>query len=140
VACLERKIIDDEDLTALAVHNAAYDALRERMRDVRAEISNGGGNGEAHQSKVYSPELREKLQQSLRGFLQRPMMDGTLLENATREVLLSDAERYENYAEGNAREGRFLRAVAKKVPDEKKVKDVFSEQQLQRLYDRAKKG
>jgi hypothetical protein len=135
IACLRRRIGDSESLCQQALDAAARSALREVMRDVRDSI--GNSNGEAHQPKTFSAETQEGIAKACRGFLERPLMDGTLLGQATLEQVLSDHDRYKAYAEGNAREARFLALVAKPLVQGQQVSEVWDEAKLKKAYARS---
>jgi hypothetical protein len=133
ITCLRRRIGDSENLCQQALDAAARSALREVMRDVRDSI----GNGETHQPKTFSAQTQEGIAKACRGFLERPLMDGTLLGKATLEQVESDRNRYEAYAAGNAREARFLDLVAKRLKKGQKVSDVWDEKKLKKAYARS---
>lgn len=114
---------------------AARNLLREAMRGVRATA----GVTENGQPKTFDADQQEAIVNACRGFLDRPLMSGKRLGDATRADLLADAQRYEQYAEGNAREARFLFAVADKVKDGQSVRDVLDEDKLRKLHERAQK-
>lgn len=135
VTALEQRIRNTPTLLELAIHQAAYDTLRMSMRDTRHKISTPPGGTQRH----YSREEQEAIVDAVKGFYSRPLMDGTLLRDATGEVLLRDAERYEAQASGCAREAKFLRLVAAKVSPGQKVGDVWTEDELEKLFQKAKK-
>lgn len=127
------EIDSDPEMRLEAVRTAAMDAVMVAQREFRSQIINGGT------PKTYSREMQRRLQQSVVGFFSWPMMNGSRLADATKELLETDAARYQANAEGNARNASFLRAVAAKVGEGQKVKDVFSEEQLTKLMEKAKR-
>ncbi len=136
VPILEEQIERSSELRKLALHQAAYDTLRMVMRGVREEISSPAPEGGTQ--RHHPREQQERIAEIYRGFYSRPLMDGTILGSATRDLLIRDAERYEGQALGCTREAKFLRLVATRVTEEgQKVEEVWTEKELEVLFKKA---
>jgi hypothetical protein len=136
---LEKQILDDDRLLLQAIHLAAYDALTSIQCKVRSTIAQDRSAPlESQRPKTFSKDFQSEISQSMGKFYAWPMMDGRALAMATREDVLLDAERYKRNAFGNLKNAKFLEAVAAKMKERQAVKEVWSEEQLQALMDKAK--
>jgi hypothetical protein len=67
-----------------------------------------------------------------------PLEGGLLLRDAHREDVLKNASRYQRLAKTHAHRGLWLQAIANRMSDDTHcVKDILSENDVQRLYEEA---
>lgn len=128
------KISEEASLVEQALRGLAVDALMEAQRRARAKITKS-----VTKPKVYTEEMQEAVTKACARFLHWPMMDGTLLGDATKTHLLKDAERYKANADGNLRNMKFLSLVAERLEDKQKVKEVFTDEELAKIMHKVSK-
>ena len=133
----EREIQQDSVLRNEAVRLAAYDALTGAQCYTRQHITKSAA---AYVPKTYSKEMQEEVERRSSKWFSWPLMCGILLRNANKEQILEDAVRYQQMADGNARNAKFLRLVAGRLKGKQKVKDVLSEDEIGGLMQEAVGG
>ncbi len=133
VNLMRDEILRDPEMMQLAAKMAAVEAIGNGRRELRNQITNG-------KPKLVTPEARQRMQRIAATYYNWPLMDGTPIGDATRDLLLRDSERFQRNAEGNARNANFLRMVADKVRDGQTVKEALSEDQLEKLMEKAKRA
>lgn len=133
---LSRVIREDDDLTKEAIRVAAEDALWHTQRYFRRKVCQGVEQ-DKQKSLTYSSSFQDVITNACGKFLNFPMMDGSKLANADKKLVLSDAERYRINARGNYVKANFLIMVATKLKDNQKVSDVYTDDQLNKLYKKA---
>ncbi len=141
ISHLEELILKDKAALRQAARDSAEAALRHRMSLERAKIIRSAPSHD-ESPRRYSREMQEAVGNSAGkylGFLDWPMSNGVRLAKADRELVSNDAEQYRKLAEGNGRNSRFLSMVLGKLKPGQVVEEVFSEEELSRLMDRAKK-
>ncbi len=133
---LAKVIKKDTTLLDYIISKVAYSALLEVQRKLRHDIIK-----QSWKAKTFSDSEQQRVQLATSRYLDWPMMDGTKLRDATKVVVLKDANRYQNNGAGNLRNARFLQLVATRLTDDKaKVSDKFTDEELGKLLDAAKKS
>ncbi len=125
----------DKNLLDYIVSKVAHSALLEVQRKLRHDIVK-----QSWKAKTFTVDEQQKVQLSTTRYLDWPMMGGLKLRDATKELVLKDASRYQNNGAGNLRNARFLQLVAMRLEGKEKVKDKFSDEELGKLLDAAKKS
>ncbi|MEY4932889.1 MAG: hypothetical protein RLZZ403_1209 [Pseudomonadota bacterium] len=146
--CLIEHITPDPQLVSHAIYvtarveiRMAMAVRRHRILGVEDDIAEESGGKEP---KKYSKKVREKV--ILYGkYLGWPLSTKKVLGEATLTDVRSEAEMYEGQASGNARNGRFMRLVEKrmvalKAKENEAVRGLLSDDQLARLMARARKA
>jgi hypothetical protein len=131
----------DASLIAYAIQQTAHDEVRMSMAVRRQRIS---GTVETLESKLpggkpktYSDEAVAAAQEWGGKFLAWPLSTRKLLGSATIEDVRAEAEMYEANAQGNARNGRFMRLVEKRLKPGEIVGKVLDDAKLEKLMAKA---
>ncbi len=133
---LAKVIKKDTTLLDYIISKVAYSALLEVQRKLRHDLIK-----QSWKAKTFSDSEQQKVQRATARYLNWPMMDGSKLADATKQLVLKDAARYQNNGAGNLRNARFLQLVATRLTDDKvKVSDKFTDEELGKLLDAAKKS
>jgi hypothetical protein len=133
---LAQRIMAEPALVRAAVLQCAYDQLRAIMHDTRGILVRRPAPDMA--PKVYSEETRRRVTEKFHGLFAWPLMDGSMLAEATHDKLELEAERYQRNADGNQIRARWFRLLAAKVQGEQRVRDVFrGDGQVRKLLQRA---
>ncbi len=109
-----------------------------RSRIIREAATPDRGVG----PRIFSREEQEAVGsrgERYTGFMGWPMSDGTRLGQADRDLVEKDMSTYCRLAEGNGRNAEFMKMILQKLRPGQKVGEVFSEDELVRLMERAKK-
>lgn len=131
-------ILADEDLLRECALTSAINGLRGEQRRHRGEIGKQLLNQEEGKKESrYDPSFRDRVVLRCSGLLHWPLTDGTILEKASREKLMQDANQYLHNSQGNLRNWRFEVLVANKLKEGQLVGEVLSEKQLQTLFKQA---
>ena len=147
-AALVAVIEADAALVTYAVRATARDEIRMAMAVRRQRIfgaaetvddKRSGGGGAP---KQYAREVADKVREWGGRYLAWPLSSRKLLGEATVEDVRAEAEMYEASAQGNARNGRFMRLVEKRLVTMKAkagepVGNVLSDSVLERLMAKA---
>ncbi len=134
---LSIEIKRDADMLEAAVRLATDTALASARHAARAVII--AATPAAQAPKVFSPEFQASVQVAAGRFYNWPLSDGCLLADATRSQLTRDIGMYRGQAAGCLRNARFLELVADKVQEGQQVREVFNEEQLNRLMRRVQR-
>lgn len=132
---VEEYIRKNEDLFNDAIRLAAKEVLGAAQHMARQRIVAPA----AFVPKKYSKEFQQSVQYACGKFFNWPLMDGTKLGEARKEHLLRDAARFQINAQANAKNARFLEMIAAKLPEDKTVREVFSEEQLRVFMNKARR-
>lgn len=135
---LQALIRSDETMLDHAICMAAEQAMSVARHAVRAVIV--AATPAASAPKVFSREFSESVQIAVGRFYNFPLMDGTLLADATREKLVRDSGRYAAQAVGCIRSAKFLQLIADGLTGELTVREVFTEERLAELMREARFG
>lgn len=139
---LAKQIEADPELVAYAISTTARREIHLSMATVRQQhIKPATTSSKA--PKVYSRAVRDKVSTAGSGLLAWPLSSRKLLGDATTRDIEAEAEMYEATAQGNARNGKFMRAVATrmhalKAKPSETVRDVMDNDTLARLLAKAK--
>lgn len=138
---LFQRILLDNVLIKEACHQAAENALLAAQRVLRKEIEDSVLREDARQSmhRVHSREYQQRVTNACKKIFDWPMRNGNKIQDATLEHLLMDAEAYEQAAAGNLSSAHFLRLVAEKVKPGQKVKQVYTDKELDKLFVKSKR-
>ena len=149
-AALVALIEADADLVTYAVRATARDEIRMAMAVRRQRILGAAetldekreGKGGGGRPKEYAREVADKVREWGGRYLAWPLSSRKLLGEATVEDVKAEAEMYEASAQGNARNGRFMRLVQKrlvtlKVKPGEAVGKVLSDSVLEHLMAKA---
>lgn len=140
-----KKIVGDADMTEAAVRVSVHYLIRLEMREVRSAIqgasiqSDERGDGSflpKQKAPTYQPEVQQRVSAWSGKYLQWPLSCRKLLGDALRGDIILEAEMYERNALGNARNGRFMRAILKRIPTTAtttKVGDILTDDQLAKI-------
>lgn len=129
------RIHNDPNLVNAAVRRAAYDVLREVMRQERRRIEQERG---FKPTRRYSGEELQSIAMGSTRFFSWRLPNGTLLAEAVKGDLLLAADVWQRDAEGCATRARFMRFIASELKDGEVVKDHLTPLQLEKLHDKAK--
>jgi len=138
----------DPSLCAYACRIAAHEEIRMAMT-VRRRLIVGATEDESRpqfdgKPKLYSREVSVKVAEWGGKYLAWPLSSRKLLGDATLDDVKAEAEMYEATAQGNARNGRFMRLVERrllvlKIKAGEKVNKVLDDRELERLMTKARK-
>lgn len=111
------------------IKNLAARALVCRTADaVMREKASGEWNG---------PQVVERVVSARGGLLNFVLSGGLRLADATTKEIRAQRDDYRLRGRDMSRKAEFLDSVAKKLPEGKKTKSVFSNDDLQKLWERA---
>ena len=133
---LQALIRGDETMLDHAIRMAAETALSAARHAARSVIV--AATPAASAPKVFSREFSESVQIAVGRYYNFPLMDGTLLADATKDKLLRDSSRYAAQAAGCVRNARFLQLIADGLTDGRTVREVFTEERLGELMREAR--
>ena len=126
----------DAELKECLLLQAAADLLRTACHNVREVLIRGHSAPQPGEQ-----EFRDRVEQACKarlGMYDWAMMDGTKLQDATREHVLEDAMRYEAISDGNLHRARIMRSVAARMQPGQIVNQVLSEEELEAIKIKAK--
>jgi hypothetical protein len=142
-------------LITWAIHRAARAEIRLAMAARRVDItgvvddrlltSQPAKPYTKQKEQAYSEEVCRKVSEWAGKYLAWPMSDKRLLGEATLQDVRREAEMYEANAQGNARNGRFMRLLEKrlqtlKIKTGETVGQVLTDDQLATLMAKATKA
>jgi hypothetical protein len=137
VEAMVYRIENDADLAVALYDKIVRSACREAVRSVQ-----GHDRKDARASlEVVQPdqgEQGEALRRTLGDIMAFRINNGLALAEATKDDCLTAAERYAGQGNTLLHNSRWLMLIAKKLPKDKRVKDVFDDDQLRDLWKKAK--
>lgn len=155
---IAQAIRKDAGLIEYAVRFTAHEAVSKAMRIKRVRIMTGfdgdedlpvGPRGGKKEVRRYSKEEQVGVSKVggkyLSGYLSWPLSCKKELGDAVLDEIVAEAEMYERHASGNARAGRFMRLIQKRMlalkakPGEP-LRNVLDESVLASLMAKAQKG
>lgn len=119
-----------EAIAAQAIESLAAETVAKQVRDERAATWAGRNNA----PKTNAGHLRNIMERYLLDF---PLAGGLRLRDATRDAVESQALLYETAAQDMSRKGRWLRLIAAKVPEGRKVGDCLTEADVRAMQEDA---
>jgi hypothetical protein len=122
---LRRSIV--EEATAFLLQHRANDVIQARRRMVVHRAINASG-------KANVIALGEAFASSLYNF---PLRGGKLLINASRDEILTDAAHRRRLGSTMLHEASFLERVGAAMTDGRSVKEIFTPEQLQPIWNEA---
>lgn len=136
---LTRMILKNGEHIKTAVGLAVRQIMHDAMQLARYRI-NQQANQQCQTVKTFGADMQERVQKANERylFLYWPMMSGKLLQDATKEEVLSDSMRYRKNAEGNARNARFMALVGEGLRDGATVGERYTEKQLAKLMQKVR--
>jgi len=146
---LAERIGADPSLTRYAIQATARAEVRMAMAVRRQRIAGAEETVDDKRAdgspKRYSDAVCRKVSEYAGKFLGWPMSNRKVLGEATLVEVREEAEMYEANAMGNARNGRFMRLLerrmlALKVKEGEPVKKLLTDDQLARLMAKAQKA
>lgn len=134
IHALQEHVLADPNLVAEVVRFACLEALKNVQYETRQVIA--GKKKEPYRPKTFTTEQQNIIVAGCGKWLNWPMMNGTLLKNATKEHLLQDIQKYRNMYVGHYQNMRFLEEVANKLKDGQTVGEVLTDKQLTKIRNK----